>query len=53
MGAVIFFLKIYFLTWLLGGGNSRRPAAPTRQCPHCHGFTPQESVFCKNCGARL
>jgi zinc-ribbon domain len=50
IGAVIFFMKVYLITELFGG---RRQSVSWRQCPYCGQFTPPESLFCKNCGARL
>lgn len=50
MGAIIFFMKVYLITELFG---SRRQSVSWRQCPYCSQFTPPESLFCKNCGARL
>jgi hypothetical protein len=49
-GTIIFFLKVYLVTELFGG---RRQSVSWRQCQYCGQFTPPDSLFCKNCGARL
>ncbi len=53
MGAVIWVLRIWFFMEILGGGRPNRQAPSSRQCPYCNQFTPPDSMFCKNCGARL
>jgi hypothetical protein len=50
MGAIIFFMKVYLITELVG---ARRQPVSWRQCPYCSQFTPPDSLFCKGCGARL
>jgi hypothetical protein len=50
MGAIIFFMKVYLITELVG---TRKQSVSWRQCPYCSQFTPPDSLFCKGCGARL
>ena len=50
VAAVIFFLKVYLLTELIG---TRKHTGLGRQCQYCGRYTPQDSVFCKNCGGKL
>jgi hypothetical protein len=53
IGVVTWFLRIYFLTTLIGGMGPRRQPEVGKQCMNCRGFSPQDSKFCKNCGNRF
>jgi len=53
IGAATWFLRIYFLTTLIGGMGPRRQPEVGKQCPNCRGYSPQDSKFCKNCGGRF
>ncbi|MDH4122753.1 MAG: zinc ribbon domain-containing protein [Thermoplasmata archaeon] len=52
IGAIIFFLKVYLITEIVKSGR-RDAAVVSRQCQYCGRYTPDDSAFCKNCGARL
>lgn len=50
LGAVIFFLKVYLITSIIG---QRKESVSWTQCHYCRAYTPPDSVYCKSCGARL
>jgi len=55
-GVIMMILRLYFFATILGGfnpGSGRRGSLRNTQCQYCGKFTPPDSAFCKNCGARI
>lgn len=55
-GALAMLARAYIFMSILGGGAPGLRASPMNRnvpCPNCGRYTPPDSMFCKNCGAKL
>jgi hypothetical protein len=55
-GALAMLARAYIFMQILGGGAPGNRISPMNRnipCQFCGHYTPPDSTFCKNCGAKL